>query len=98
MLDKIKQDFKSASDYIEENYGQVKIIFNFMNTFQMPNWEDGNVTFEEIKGKIHKFTEWNTFVTQRVKDVPKGCLNINGNKIASILTSQLVTKIDVYRK
>jgi len=46
MLDKIKQDFQSASDYIEENYGQVKIIFNFMNTFQMPNWEEGNVTFE----------------------------------------------------
>jgi hypothetical protein len=38
MLEKIRQDFKSASDYIEENYGQVKIIFNFMNNFQMPNW------------------------------------------------------------
>ena len=98
MLDKVRNDFNSASDYIEENYGQVKIIFNFMKTFEMPNWEEGNVTFEEIKSKIHKFTEWNNFVTQRVKDVPKGCLNINGNKIASILTSQLVTKIDVYRK
>ena len=39
MLEKVRNDFNSASDYIEENYGQVKIIFNFMKTFEMPNWE-----------------------------------------------------------
>ena len=46
MLDKVRNDYNSATDYIEENYGQVKIIFNFMKTFEMPNWEEGNVTFE----------------------------------------------------
>lgn len=56
MLEKIRHDFQAASDYIEENYGKVKEIFVFMNNFQMPNWEEGNVTFEEIKSKIHKFT------------------------------------------
>ncbi len=30
--------------------------------------------------------------------MPKGCLNINGIKIATKLTSELVAKIDVYRK
>lgn len=87
MLDKIKKDFKSASEYIEENYQQVKVIFNFLNSFQMPNWEEGNVSFDEIKQKIQKFTEWNSFVNSKIKDVPKGCLNINGIKIATKLTS-----------
>jgi|JI6StandDraft_1071083.scaffolds.fasta_scaffold632984_1 5'(3')-deoxyribonucleotidase len=64
----------------------------------MPNWEEGNVSFEEIKQKIHKFTEWNSFINQKIKDVPKGCLNINGIKIATKLTSELVAKIEVYRK
>jgi hypothetical protein len=45
MLDKIRKDFKIAGDYIEENYQQVRQIFSFLNTFQMPNWEEGNVTF-----------------------------------------------------
>lgn len=45
MLDKIQKDFKSAGEYIEENYQQVKVIFNFLNSFQMPNWEEGNVSF-----------------------------------------------------
>ncbi len=39
MLDKIRKDFKVAGDYIEENYQQVRQIFSFLNTFQMPNWE-----------------------------------------------------------
>jgi len=38
MLDKIKKDFKIAGDYIDENYQQVKTMFLFLNTFQMPNW------------------------------------------------------------
>jgi hypothetical protein len=45
MLDKIRKDFKIAGDYIEENYQQVRQIFSFLNTFQMPSWEEGNVTF-----------------------------------------------------
>lgn len=98
MLEEIKKDFKLGGEYIEENYQQVKVIFTFLNSFQMPNWEDGNVSFDEIKQKIQKFTEWNGFVNQKIKDVPKGCLNINGIKIATKLTSELVAKIEVYRK
>lgn len=71
----------------------MKVIFSFLSTFQMPNWDDGNVTFEEIKQKIHKFTDWNNFVTQKIKDVPKGCLNINGIKISGKLTAELISKI-----
>lgn len=56
MLDKLKKDFKTAGEYIDENYQQVKVIFSFLNSFQMPNWDEGNITFEEIKQKIHKFT------------------------------------------
>jgi hypothetical protein len=45
MLEKIKRDFKLGGEYIEENYQQVKTMFSFLNSFQMPNWEEGNVTF-----------------------------------------------------
>ena len=51
MLEKMKRDFRIAGDYIEENYQQVKQIFTFLNQFQMPNWEEGNVTFEEISAE-----------------------------------------------
>ena len=46
MIEKIHIDFKIAGDYIEENYQQVKQIFSFLNTFEMPKWEEGNITFE----------------------------------------------------
>jgi dynein heavy chain len=89
MLEKIKRDFKIGGEYIDENYQQVKQMFSFLNSFQMPNWEEGNVTFEEIRQKIQKFTEWNSFIKARIKDIAKGCLNINGIKIANKLTSEL---------
>jgi glutaredoxin-related protein len=89
MLDKMQRDFRIAGDYIEENYQQVRQIFAFLNQFQMPNWEEGNVTFEEIRQKIHKFAEWNSYIKARIKDIAKGCLNINGIKIANKLTSEL---------
>lgn len=93
MLDKIKKDFKIAGDYIDENYQQVKTMFLFLNTFQMPNWNQDNITFEEIKNKIQKFTEWNSIIKSKIKDIAKGCLNINGIKIANKLTSELESKI-----
>ena len=53
----------------------------------MPKWGEEEVTFEEIKQNIQQFTEWNSFIKARIKDIAKGCLNINGIKIANKLTS-----------
>lgn len=45
MLTKIESDFRVASDYIDDNYQIVREIFAFLSTFQMPNWEEGKITF-----------------------------------------------------
>lgn len=87
MLSKIERDFGVAGEYIAENYERVKYIFTFLKDFKMPKWGEEEVTFEEIKQNIQQFTEWNSFIKARIKDIAKGCLNINGIKIANKLTS-----------
>ena len=89
MNEKIHKDFQAGEEYIEENYKKVKEIFAFLSVFQMPNWEEGNVTFGQIKDQIQQFTEWNVLIKAKIKDIAKGCLNINGIKIANKLTSEL---------
>ena len=69
-----------------------------MNNFQMPNWESQAVSFEEIRSKINMFTEWNSDIKNKIKDVAKGCLNINGSKIATKLTHELDSKLEVYKR
>lgn len=55
----------------------------------MPNWEEGKITFNEIKEKIQLFTGWNAEIKAKIKDIPKGCLNINGSKVANHITRDL---------
>lgn len=64
----------------------------------MPKWEEGKITFGEIKEKIQLFTEWNVEIKNKIKDVSKGCLNINGSKIANHLTRDLENKLETYKK
>ena len=64
----------------------------------MPNWDEGKITFGEIREKIHLFTEWNSDIKAKIKDISKGCLNINGSKISTNLTRDLDSKLDVYKK
>lgn len=64
----------------------------------MPRWEDGKITFNEIKEKIQLFTEWNSEIKAKIKDVCKGCLNINGSKIANHITRDLDGKLETYKK
>lgn len=51
-----------------------------------------------MKQKIQLFTEWNADIKAKIKDVPKGCLNINGSKIANHITRDLDNKLDVYKR
>lgn len=83
MLNKIQEDFLVAVGYVEENYKLVKEIFEFFSSYQTPNWSEGKITFQEIKEKIQLFTGWNTEIKAKIKDIPKGCLNINGSKVAN---------------
>ena len=92
-MEKVRTDFNISSEYIEENYKKVKEIFTFLSEFQMPKWEEGKITFNEIKEKIQLFTEWNTEIKAKIKDVCKGCLNINGSKIANHITRDLDGKL-----
>ena len=63
----------------------------------MPNWDEGKITFGEIREKIHLFTEWNSDIKAKIKDISKGCLNINGSKVANHITRDLENKLDVYK-
>lgn len=63
----------------------------------MPNWEEGNISFDEIRQKINLFTQWSSEIRNKIKDIPKGCLNINGIKISAKLVLQLEGKLDVYK-
>ena len=45
------------------------------------------------KFKIQLFTEWNSEIKAKIKDVCKGCLNINGSKIANHITRDLDGKL-----
>jgi gas vesicle protein len=76
----------------------VREILAFLSTFQMPNWDEGKITFNEIREKIHLFTDWNSDIKARIKDISKGCLNINGSKIATNLTRDLDSKLSVYKE
>lgn len=97
MMEKIQKDFNISANYIEDHYKKVREIFAFLSTFQMPRWEEGKITFAEIKQKIQLFTEWNAEIKSKIKDVPKGCLNINGSKIANHITRDLESKLETYK-
>ena len=49
MMEKVRHDFDVSDQYVTENYKKVKEIFAFLAEFQMPRWEDGKITFNEIK-------------------------------------------------
>jgi len=49
MMEKIQKDFNISANYIEDHYKKVREIFAFLSTFQMPRWEEGKITFAEIK-------------------------------------------------
>lgn len=60
-----------------------------MGEFVLPDWEKDTITFDQIKQKIKLFNDWNTQIKNKIKDVAKGTLNINGSKVATKLTQYL---------
>lgn len=98
MEEKVSYDFKICETFVEDNYKKVREIVAFMKEFVLPDWEKDAVTFDQIKEKIKLFNDWNTEIKNKIKDVAKGTLNINGSKIASKLTQYLESKLDIYKK
>jgi len=98
MNEKLKTDFTSATSYVDDNYKKVREIIAFLSNFVMPNWESQTITFDEIRAKINMFTEWNGEIKNKIKDIANGCLNINGGEIATKLTHELDSKLDVYKR
>ena len=98
MMEKVRSDFEMSDQYVTENYKKVKEIFAFLAEFQMPKWEEGKITFNEIKEKIQLFSEWNAEIKAKIKDVCKGSLNINGSKIANHITRDVDAKLETYKK
>ena len=69
-----------------------------MGEFVLPDWQKDGITFDQIKEKIKLFNDWNTEIKNKIKDVARGTLNINGSKVATKLTQYLESKLDIYKK
>lgn len=98
IMEKIRKDFKISEDYVYENYVKVKEISLELSNFQMPRWGEQKIEFSYIKQYIQKFTEWITEIKSKIKDISKGCLNINGSKIANNLITMISEKLEIFKK